>query len=131
MQHCHQRKTVIDGDGIADILQQLWLIARFEQGVVGAADRLLGPAVLLQFLLLPFLLGNVLEEDADPHDDPRLITQGKLGGAEPAGFSPLQIGLFDVLVYSLAHDSGVILPIALYQFGGKEVAVILAHQCLW
>ncbi len=36
-----------------------------------------------------------------------------------------------MLVCPLAHDSGVILPIALYQFGGKEVAVILAHQCLW
>ncbi len=78
LQHCDQRKTVIDGDGIADILQQLWLIARFEQGVVGAADRLLGPSILLQFLLLPLLLGNVFEEDADPHDDPASSRRGNL-----------------------------------------------------
>ena len=99
-----------------------------EHGVLGAADGLQGPGVLLQPLLLLFLLGDVVDEDADPDHLAQLVVQGKLGGAEPAGLAPLQIGLFMALGGAAGHDLQIVIPIALGQFGREEVGIALADQ---
>ena len=84
------RESVVEGNGVADLLQQGLLIILLEHGVVGAVDGLQGPGVLLQPLLLLFLLGDVVEEDADPDHLAQLVVQRKLGGAEPAGLAPFR-----------------------------------------
>ncbi len=128
VQHGDEGKAAVEGDGVADLPQQGLLIILLEHGVMGAADGLQGPGVLLQPLLLLFFLGDVVEEDADPDHLAQLVVQRKLGGAEPAGLAPLQIGFFMALDGAAGHDLQIVIPIALGQFGREEVGIALADQ---
>ena len=101
-----------------DLLNRL--LARLHLGDLDSGDLLT--------LLLLFLVGDIFEKDSDTDHLAQLIVQGKLGGTEPAVFTPFQIGFFVMPGCAAGHDLEIVIPVALGQLGREKIGIALANQ---